>query len=340
MKQKVILIILIFYSAVLAGFLIMEILGEKEIVRDNHLIENSSRKNLIPRRIDGVLVEPEKANLYPIAVMIENKIESRPPSGLAEANLVYEALTEAGITRFLAIYASGEEIKKIGPIRSARPYFLDWAEELKALYLHVGGSPQALGEISHHKIYDLDEYYNSAFFWRDEKRPRPHNVYTSSRLLEKALINKKIPQKGNYQSWLYKDKKDESANFLARKIVIDFSTSPYQVEWFYRPRLADYIRFQEEKPHRDSSGEIIKAKNIICQETETYILDEVGRKKIKTKGEGRALVFQDGKAIEAVWKKEAGSSRTRFYDREGREIKFNRGTTWIEVIPNLELCSF
>lgn len=340
--QILILIILILWSAGLAGFLISDGNNKLSEVSERDKL-NKTNETGVARKIDGVIVPKEKANLYPIAIMIENMVDSRPPSGLSKANLVYEVVAEAGITRFLAFYASDEEIKEIGPIRSARPYFLDWAEEFKALYLHVGGSSQALGKIPQRKIIDLDQYFNGKYFWRDKSRLAPHNVYTSSELLAKVLEDKKIPLEGDFDSLMYKLPIDNpeslDAGFEAKKIIINFSTPSYQVEWQYKPQTNDYFRFQAGQSHQDLDGLRIRAKNIVVQVAETQILDEIGRRKIKTWGEGKAFIFQDGRVIKGKWMKNRSNGldkipRTKFYSELGQEIEFNQGTTWIEVIPN------
>ena len=117
------------------------------------------------RAIDGVLIDESEEDAYPMAVTIENNEKARPQSGLDQANLVIEAPVEGGITRFLAIFADNQEVKSIGPIRSARSYFLDWAQEFDALYSHVGGSPEALKTIkNNYQIYNLNQYFQSKYY--------------------------------------------------------------------------------------------------------------------------------------------------------------------------------
>ena len=152
--------------------------------------------------------------------MIENMVTSRPQSGLDRANLVYEALAEGGITRFLAVFASGEEIEKIGPVRSARTYYLDWAKELSAAYIHVGGSPEALRLIPQYDILDLNQFYNSPNFWRAKERAAPHNLYTSSELLARAVVSKKWGPTGSFESWELKNKEKPSEK--TKKVTVYF----------------------------------------------------------------------------------------------------------------------
>ncbi|MFH0804659.1 MAG: DUF3048 domain-containing protein, partial [Patescibacteria group bacterium] len=127
---------------------------------------------LVRRVLDGVYVPSGQENLFPAAVMVENLVAARPQSGLAKANVVYEALAEGGITRFMAVYASPlAGLREIGPVRSARPYYLDWVGEYHALYLHAGGSPQALQDIKRYNVFDLSQFTNGPYYKRIKYQP-------------------------------------------------------------------------------------------------------------------------------------------------------------------------
>jgi len=120
---------------------------------------------------------------------------------------------------------------------------------------------------------------------------------------------------------------------IKNKIIIDFSLPNYYVEWHYNPKNNDYLRYLARQLHQDASAETIKAKNIIIQYVPAQVLDSDGRLNLKLIGWGGAHIFQDGKVYEGVWKKPSASARTIFFDNQGEEIKFNRGATWIEVLP-------
>ncbi len=294
----------------------------------------NTTNNLVRRAIDGVLVEPDQANFYPVAVMIENLVSVRPQSGLSHANVVYEALAEGGITRFMAVFAGKYDIAMIGPVRSSRLYYLDWAKELNALNAHAGGSPEAISAIKKYSIIDLDQFYNAQYFWRDKDRAAPHNLFTSSQLLAFALRDKKIAQEGSYDRWLFKD----DAALLerpadAKTITIDFSTFNYKVEYQYDREQNDYKRFQAGQPHVDRDGTVIRTKNVVVQYVKTRLADEQ-RLSMETIGEGDVIVFRDGNATLGRWKKTAREERTRYYDTNGNEVSLNAGTTWVEVVPS------
>lgn len=296
--------------------------------------ENPSSENGLYRLIDGVAVSDEtKINPPLFAVQIENMIDARPLSGVARANLVYETLAEAGITRLLAIYTADNDVSEIGPVRSARPYFLDWAEEYGALYAHSGGSPEALRIIPQYDIFDLNEFANGRFFWRSNARYMPHNLYTSIELLNDAFAAKNGEVK-NFTPWQFKDEAKEDARPSEEKrIQIYFSTKTYEAGWQYDRESNDYLRYQAGVLEQDRDGLEVRAKNIAVQFTKMTVLDTVGRKDIETIGSGEAIVFEDGIRIDGTWRKEARGDRTKFYDSTGTEIKFNPGVTWVEVVP-------
>ena len=137
-----------------------------------------------------------------VGVMIDNHPDSRPASSLAKAKIVYEAPVEGGLTRYLAIFDSKQVVAEVGPVRSARAYFLSWLQEYgRGLYMHSGGSPEALSAIKTKKIFDANEFFWGEYYWRSSDRPAPHNLYTSSDNWQKI-----VGQYGNTSSLFTADK--------------------------------------------------------------------------------------------------------------------------------------
>lgn len=285
----------------------------------------------VRRLIDGVYVEKGKENFFPIAAVIENHIDARPQAGLSKADYVIEAEAEGGITRFLAVFADGEKIDKIGPIRSARPYYVDWTEEFAALYVHCGGSPDALAKIIKDKVLDFNQFYKDNYFWRSDDRPVPHNVYTSTDQLNQYLSEKKKSE-GSFLSWNFKDDNPLPAEKKGEDIKIKFKTPDYYVDWIYNKNSNDYSRILAGQKHKDNDGSEVKAKNIVVQYVKAYVIDASMRLKMSYIGAGKAVVCLDGKCSEGTWKKNTNSARTRFYNKDGKEFSFNAGTTWVEVV--------
>lgn len=298
---------------------------------------NKPCADCVRRSIDGVYVKKGEENLYPIAVIIENHIDARPPSGLAQANLVFEAEAEGGITRFLAIYAGGQNLEEIGPIRSVRPYFVDWAREFSAVLAHCGGSPEALVKIVKDNIFSLNEFYNGGYYWRSEKRPGPHNIYTSTDNFNEYLESKGLDE-GKFLSWRFKNDDPIDSEEEGINITIEFKSDSYKVDWVYDKENNDYIRYSAGERHKDIDGEEIRAKNVVIATISAEVIDDELRLKMDHIGEGKAVVCLDGRCEEGTWQKKSSSARTRFYNENEEEFEFNAGTTWIEVVrPEIEV---
>ena len=255
-------------------------------------------------------------------------------------SLVIEAPIEGRMPRMIAFFTEEQEIDQVGPIRSARPYYIDWNAELDAVYAHVGGSPAALELLQVDDTIDINEFSNEWFFWRKHTRLAPHNVYSSMELLQHAMerfVNRFGEQDNNWESWEFKNHAEDFVTTVS-SVSIDFAGEPYVINWEFDEDEGNYIRHQYQgRLHEMEDGSLIKADNIAIIETDIKVLDKVGRRSVRTTGVGDALVFQDGIMIEATWKKSSKNVRTRFYDREtDEEIVMNAGVTWIEVISSLE----
>ncbi len=289
----------------------------------------------VPRLLDGVLVPTQDANHFVYGVMIDNNKEARPTASLAEASVVYEAMAEGGVPRLLALFPASASLDKIGPVRSARPYFIDWAGEWGAALIHSGGSPEALSRLrTDSSVRNLDEIGpNGKYFFRDLTRATPHNLYTSSNLLGQAARDLAWPSQGAFQSWQFKDPAPlaERAE-ITPPLQLRFYERVYTVEWRYDRLTNRYGRFQGATSVEDETRHVIGADVIIVQFLPVHVLDAIGRLQMKTTGQGEAKIFQDGKMIPALWQKASGG-RTVFTDESGRELKFNRGKIWVEVRP-------
>lgn len=289
-----------------------------------------------PSQLDGTLVATKLATRRPLAVVVENHPDSRPQVGLTSASIVYETLAEGGITRFMAIF--GPRLPaKIGPVRSARTYFVSWAKEYDAMFAHVGGSGDALGRIMALKVKDLSQFRIGTYaFWREPRGgiATEHTMFTDPKKLYKYAYDiKHWPKTCTFPLWTFKDDAALAARPASSSITVNFSYGTmYQARWKYDQTTNLYKRSMAGSTHRDRiSGEQITAKNVLIQYNQ-YVY-KAGKKdhNLVLIGSGKILLFRDGIKIKGTWKKATKYSRTLFYDSAGQPPVFNRGTTWIEA---------
>ena len=292
----------------------------------------------------------------PLAVMIENHSESRPQSGLSSADIVYEAVAEGGITRFMAMFYCNLSDTQVGPVRSARTYFLDWTSEYDPLYAHVGGAntpgpADALGQMVRYGIKSLNQFgIGFPTYWRDYQRlghpvATEHTMYSTTQKLW-AVGEKRewtnVDEDGvswdkNFSPWKFKDDKGgESAS--APTVNFWDSQSNYRVEWNYDSSCNCYLRKNGGEPHLDlNNNKQLAVKNIVVQLQRESNANDGYEGNVHllygTVGNGKALIFQDGKVIEGKWQKVSRTSRSRYLDSRGKEIEFNRGLIWIQTVP-------
>jgi hypothetical protein len=284
---------------------------------------------LRPRHIDGVLVPAGEVALSLRAVMIDNQIDARPWSGVSQAQLVIEAPVEGGITRLMAFYDATTTVPMIGPVRSARPYFVEWAQGWDAMYVHVGGSNEALEKIRAlgAKFHDLNEMAYGRFFWKDRSRRAPHSTYTKSDSLAEASIRVAATTSAPLV-WQFQDVSTSTAATMKR-ISLPYGGS-YSIAWAFDQDTGRYIRMLGSKAQRDAEGNLLEATNVVVIKTDAQVLDEAGRLRLRTVGSGDAIIYRNGQKYTARWRRSAGEP-IRFEGIDGTDMALNRGTTWIQV---------
>jgi hypothetical protein len=304
----------------------------------------------LPAALDGTLLSPDEAmqinSNLPVAVMVDNLIDARPQIGLGTADLVYELLVEGGITRFMAVYLR-QEAERIEPVRSARTPFLYLARELGAVLGHVGaaetaGPTDTQSQFGQWGVLHLDEQFNPDAFRRDPARFAPHNAITSTYELRGHADGLGWQSPGEPSAWHFKEDFAPANPSSGGATVIDYAffwgqapLRDYAATWSYDPDRNDYLRSTAGYAHVDGlTGEQLTAKNVIVQFDSMQVVNREGHVLYGSIGEGPAVVFQDGYAIEGAWTKATREERTRYWDVEGKEIQFNRGKTWIAILPN------
>lgn len=333
-KWSVSLVIMAF---LVGGFFVWDSLTAGTFSPNGEITLKPKKEEKFRAPLSGVLVEKERTERKPIAVMVENHPDARPQSGLNQAALVYETFAEGGITRFLAIFQEND-VLEIGPVRSARPYYVNWAESYKAIYAHVGGNIDALDLIGKIKnFYDINQFAFGNYFWRATKKYAPHNVYTTTGKLIEAAKSKGYPVTDNaISAYSFKDDEEEGKRPVDFSFLVNFN-STFAVTWTYQAKTNEFIRFMQGKVQTDSvTKEQIKAKNVIIMFSDfSYGTTRLGEQatKIRTTGSGNAIFYIDGAKTTGIWKRTEGANPTRFYAVDGTEIILNAGTTWIEVAP-------
>ncbi|MGQ9621899.1 MAG: DUF3048 domain-containing protein [Candidatus Caldatribacteriaceae bacterium] len=275
----------------------------------------------------------------PFAFAIENAPGARPQYGLSQANVVYEMLTEGGITRFLAVFYSGSP-RRVGPIRSARPYFVLKSFEHDAILVHSGGSMEAYTYLRELPVDSIDEQKNFRPFERSRDRRPPHNLYALfSNLLEEAQrLGLSRPVRSSSLPVLFPEEKPGGRD--AQRMEIRYSLD-YRVQFVYDTQKGVYYRFINSEPHKDAeSGQQISCSTIVVQLTEHRIKDEEGRVEIRFVGKGSGWIFVGGKVVPLLWEKNSFRDKTRFYLEDGKEAKIAPGQLWIEVVDTPEKVVF
>ncbi len=272
------------------------------------------------------------------AVMIENSPDARPQSGLIDAGVVFEAVAEGGITRFLTLFQDTNP-GYVGPVRSARPYYIRWMLGYDANYAHAGGSPKALDMIRSLGVRDLDHGANGSTYDRVSSRYAPHNLYTSiDRLL--AAGSSRGYNGSSYTGFARKaEKKVETPT--ARAIDIAISSSLYNVHYAYDTAANSYLRSEGGQAHVDEkSGQQIKPKVVIVLVTDKGFDPDGVHTTYRTNGTGTALVFQDGEVITGTWSKAGDKDPLLFKNSSGADLKLNPGQTWITAVGNASAATY
>lgn len=264
-------------------------------------------------------------------VMIENSLDARPQSGLKSAGVVFEAIAEGGITRFLALYQEARP-QLIGPVRSLRLYDIDWFAPFQASIAHVGGSMYALNEVRSGTYRDIDQFFNSSYYWRVTDRRAPHNVYTNFDKLD-ALNQRKGYSTSTFTAWPRQDSAPAKA-ITAGSVDVKISGPAYNSHYAYDPATNSYIRYEGGAPHLDrEAGQIQPNVVVVLDVNETTVMQDGYREQITTTGSGRAHIFQNGTETEATWTKADRGNQLAFVDGAGKAVAFNRGQTWITAVP-------
>lgn len=335
------LVIILLIGAGIAGYM----LTHNKPATIKPIPKVTAKTKTVPSTLTGLPVDPSVNQRTVTGVMIENTPWARPQSGLGQSGVVFEAVAEAGITRFLALYQDTAP-DNIGPIRSARPYYIQWLLGFDAAYAHVGGSPDGLADIKAWGVHDLDQFANSGSYHRIGSRAAPHNVYTSISTLSQLEVKKGYVT-SHYTGFARKKKafRKKTQPIIAKSINLSLSGPTYDVHYDYNVKTNSYLRSEGGAPHIDANtNQQISPVVVIALVTPESqgALDSSGAyySNYNVIGSGTAYIFQDGTVITGQWNKSSNTSQLTFTDAAGKTILLNPGQTWLTAVSAISKVSY
>lgn len=331
---RIFLFIFFFGSLAYLGY---QILAKED--KEVKILENKPKME-VEKTIPRLKIMDLDSNSRPIAVMINNISASwNNQRGLSKAYMVYEIVVESGITRFLALFKD-QDIEEIGSIRSARHYFIDYALEHDAFYVHFGYSPQALRDLRSLQINNLDCGSDGRTYWRNKGFVSPHNALTSTERLTDYFqrrnyrLTTEKPLVLDYSStpfYLSKERNSQKAYY----IKIRYSSGHY-IEYQYDYEKQVYLRSMGGKPHLDIGvNKQLEVKNIIVYQVKNSLIPGggSGRQDLHNIGSGEGYYISNGYSIPITWEKSSREAQTIYRDLDGNKITLNDGLTFIQIQP-------
>lgn len=276
----------------------------------------------------------------PIAVMINNLKEALPSSSTKKADIIYECMVEGGITRIMPIFSEYDDIEKLGSVRSARHYYINIANEYDAIYVHYGQSEPARIALEGGAINTINGLWYDIGFYRDNSRVAPHNVYTTSEMIEQAIKDYKYSTEYGmtHEKVLSFNEEDTDLEDGKKAETVHVNFSSYSQPYFvYDKETKLYDRYEYGAPQVDELAEeddnVLNFKNIIVQVSSYECINPSNDLQELTQvGKGKGYYFTDGKGIPITWKKSSANSRTKFFTEDGEELLLNPGKTWVSII--------
>ena len=335
-KKKIIgvfFLILIILLAIAGTYYYFEIYNKTEV--------SSETNTILPDVVEES--EPKQESIFsgterPIAVMIDNHKGAWPQAGLNKAYSVYEIIVEGGETRLMALF-KGVDLDEIGPVRSSRHYFLDYALENDAIYTHYGWSPKAKSDISSLDVDNINGITESTTsFWRTKTKSAPHNVFTSTEDIKKIAKNKGYSLTSDEDSVLNYtfDEINLEDGIDANTVTIPYSEL-HTTSYKYDEETKRYTRYARGKKQTDyETKDPITTKNIIITFVKNSKLNDGTKKDRQTLNNVKTCdgyYITNGKAIKIKCVKKSRKGQTVYQDLDGNEIEVNDGNTFFNICP-------
>jgi len=298
--------------------------------------------SLVRAPLTGLLVSPAAARRHPIAVMIDDHLAARPQSGLNAASIVWQAPAEGGIPRYMLVFQ--ETIpKSVGPIRSAREYFLEWAAEYRSMYVHAGGSPQAISTLRQYGngrlVWNAEGLrFDGSFLYRVGFRFAPHNLYTDGARLRSLATFLRVRDSGIKPTWSFRPQRADVERAGPGSITVSYPL--YEtIVYRYKPTLNAYLRYinGSKKPQLDAAdGKVVAPKNVVILRMHFAPIagpNPKGRLEATDVGSGPAWISTGGVTVQGTWRKAAVGAPTLLFGPGGGRIVLTAGQTFVNVMP-------
>lgn len=329
-KQKILFCIGCVIVLAIAGFGAFK-LTQKPVTPAQKAAEkkkNTPKPTTVASTLTGVQVSPELNKRGVTGIMIENSEVARPQAGLKDAGVLFEAIAEGGITRFLTLFQEAQP-DYIGPVRSVRPYYIDWLQGFDAPIAHAGGSADALAKIRSDGVPDLDQFAHGSYYERVNNRDAPHDLFTSIAKLDVLRASKGL----NSSTFTGFPRKKEKASKTptAAKIDLAISSAVFNPHYDYDAKTNSYKRSLAGVPHTDEKTNTQLSPKVVI----AMVLSKgynAGYTTYQTIGTGHCFIFQDGTVTEGNWEKLSSKDQITFKDARGNTLPLNPGQTWISMV--------
>lgn len=309
-------------------------------MKDTEDMQVLTKEGYILSDLTGEWIDESLENQRPLCLMINNIIDAMPQSGISQADITYEMLVEGGITRYLCVFRDYANLGKVGPVRSARPYYVEMTEMFDGYYGHVGWSTIAEDMITHSDIPDLNGLtaLSTIMYFRDDSRVAPHNCYTNGEGIVAGIDYQGYQKEHDdtYDKDMFKfNYKDTPIGNGQKANKITTAYNENRKPWFeYNEEDKRYYRFQYgEKQMDDQTGEQLSYKNVLIQFVQYTQIDDYGLQLIDFNPGGQAIYCTDGEYVNIIWKKDNGV--VKYYYPDGEQLKMNPGNTFVTVFEQL-----
>jgi hypothetical protein len=296
---------------------------------------------LVPAPLTGLLVSPEQALRHPIAVMVDDQSDARPQSGFNSASIVWQAPAEGGIPRYMLVFQDTIP-EGVGPVRSSREYYIEWASELNAVYVHAGGSPQALATLAAKGngqwVYNAEAFrWEGRYMWRTTDRFPPHNLYTDGKHLRTLGNRLGAEDEAIDPYWLFAP--DATRDLRPTGGVIRLGYPTEIVTYRYDVSTNTYRRYinGSRQVQRDrAGGDIVAPKNVVILRMDFGPLNDghpsKHRLEAQNVGKGVAYIATNGRTIKGQWRKASPTAPTLLFDADGNRLVLTAGQTFVQVL--------